>query len=363
LREIAMRIGLFGFPLTGKSTLFRLLTGVDPTGHGGRGDAAIGVARVVDPRLDVLTEMYQPKKKVPATVEYLDLAGMGKGEAAKVLPLDKLRTADALAHVVRAFRDENVPHSEGNIDPARDVDLMETEFLLADQIVVEKRIEKLEQQIQKTHKDEEKRELATLRRCMEALEAETPLRNLDLDEQEAKTIRGYTFLSQKPLLVVVNADEADSGKLDLGAAAFGLDGLAGRPRTAVVALSARIESEIAQLDDADAASFREDLGIHEPALARMIRASYGLLGRMSFFTVGDDECRAWTVPSGISAHKAAGTIHSDIERGFIRAELVAYDALVEAGSWSAARERGTLRLEGKDYVMNDGDVVNFRFNV
>jgi GTP-binding protein YchF len=358
-----MRIGLFGFPMTGKSTLFRLLTGTGGSGHAARGEAVVGMARVEDPRLDRLTAMYQPKKKVPATVEYLDLAGMEKGEAAKVLPLDKLRTADALAHVVRAFRDDNIPHPENSIDPARDVDLMETEFLLADQIVVEKRIEKLELQIKKTNKDDEKRELAVMKRCMEALESETPLRNLTFDESEQKALRGYTFLSMKPLLVVVNADEDDADKLGGGADAFGLGGLASRPRTEVVALSAKIESEIALLDEADADAFRSDLGIEEPALARMIRASYALLGLMSFFTVGEDECRAWTIPRGTVAQRAAGAIHSDIERGFIRAELIAYDDLIAAGTWSAGRENGTLRLEGKEYVMQDGDVVNFRFNV
>jgi len=358
-----MRIGLFGFPMTGKSTLFRLLTGIEGSAHAARGDAAVGIARVPDTRLDRLTAMYNPRKKVPATVEYLDLAGMEKGEASKVLPLDKLRTADALAHVVRAFRDDNVPHPEGSVDPARDVDLMETEFLLADQIVVEKRIEKLELQIRKTNKDEEKRELAVLARCMAALESETPLRNLEFDAAETKALRGYTFLSMKPLLVVVNADEDDASRLNEGAPAFGLGGLLERPRTAVVALSAKIESEIALLDPADADAFRSDLGIREPALERVIRASYDLLGQMSFFTVGEDECRAWTIARGTTAHRAAGAIHSDIERGFIRAELVAYDDLVAAGSWAATRDQGTLRLEGKDYVMADGDVVNFRFNV
>jgi GTP-binding protein YchF len=358
-----MKIGLFGFPMTGKSTLFRILTGVEPSAHAAPGEAQLGMTRVPDPRLTQLSSMYSPKKTTPATIEYLDLAGIEKGQAAKVLPLDQLRTADALAHVVRAFEDDNVLHAEGSIDPARDVTLMETEFILADQIVAEKRREKLELQVKKTNTPEDKRELALFQRVVEALEGETPLRNIEFSEDERHTLRGYTFLSLKPLLVVVNAGESDAGKLDAGAAAFGLEDVAGHPDTEVVALSAQIEAEISELDENDAASFRADLGITEPALDRLIRGSYALLGGISFFTVGEDECRAWTIRRGTVARRAAGSVHSDIERGFIRAELIAYDDLISAGSWNAGKEKGTSRLEGKDYVMADGDIVNFRFNV
>ena len=357
-----MLIGLFGFPLTGKSTLFRLLTGVEPSPRG-RGEAQVGVVRVPDARLDRLSQIYRPKKTTPATIEYLDLAGVEKGEASKALPLDRLRTAVALAHVVRGFRDESLPHSEGDVDPARDVDTMETEFILADHSVAERRVEKLRLQVQKTRNDDDRRELALLERCLDALEREIPLRNLEFAPEEDKLLRGYTFLSRKPLLLVVNAGEEDASRLDEGAAAFGLEQYLERPATHVVALSAKIESEIAQLDRDDAEAFREELGIGEPALDRMIRASYRLLGRISFFTVGNDECRAWTVREGTPARRAAGAVHTDIEKGFIRAELVGYEGLLQAGSWAAARERGALRLEGKGYVMRDGDVVDFRFNV
>lgn len=349
--------------MTGKTTLFSLLTGVEPSHHGGRGEVQVGIARVPDPRLDKLTAMYNPKKRVPATVEYLDIAGIEKGEAAKALPIDKLRTADALAHVVRGFADEAIPHAEGAIDPARDVETMETEFLLADLMVVEKRIGKLKLQIMKVQDEGDKKELALLERCLESLEAETPLRNMELTEDDLRKIRGYTFLTLKPLLVIVNADESDAGKLAGGAAAFGLADLEQRTGTHVIAMSAKIEAEIAQLEESEAAEFRADLGIGEPALQRTIQGSYDLLGQISFFTVGDDECRAWTIRKGTVAQKAAGSIHSDIERGFIRAELVAYDDLVSAGTWHDCRDRGTLRLEGKEYVFQDGDVVNFRFNV
>jgi len=358
-----MRIGLFGFPLTGKSTLFGLLTGASGTPQGSRGDAAVGIAKVPDPRLTRLSAMYKPKKTTPATVEYVDVPGVAKGESVEAAPLEQLRTVDALAHVVRAFRDESIPHGEGTVDPARDVATMETEMLLADHTIAERRIEKLELAVKKAGRDEDKKELELFKKCMSAIERGTPLRNLEIDDEDAKRLRGYTFLSRKPLLVVVNADEADAAKLDGPASAFGLGDMTGRPLTEVVALSAKIEGEIAGLSPEDAETFRADLGIQSPALDRMVRASYRLLGQISFFTAGEDECRAWTIRRGTKARSAAGVIHSDIERGFIRAELVAYDDLIAAGTWAACRDRGTLRLEGKDYPMKDGDVVNFRFGV
>jgi len=358
-----MRIGLFGFPMTGKTTLFGLLTGAEAPAHATRGEAQIGVTRVPDPRLDQLSAMYSPKKTTPATIEYLDLAGMEKGEAAKVLPLDQLRTADALAHVVRAFHDESIPHVEGAIDPARDAATMETELILADHTVAEKRVEKLELMVRKTNRDEDKKELEVLRKVVSTLERDTPLRNVEFNEAERRLLRGYTFLSLKPMLVVVNADESDAAKLSDGAAGFGLLALTDKPATAVVALSAKIEAEIGQLDSDDATAFAADLGITEPALDRMIRASYDLLGRISFFTVGEDECRAWTIRRSTTARAAAGTIHSDLEKGFIRAEVVAYDDLLAAGDWNAAKANATLRLEGKEYAVKDGDIVHVRFNV
>ncbi len=358
-----MRIGLFGFPRTGKSSLFGLLTGASAAPAGGRDAVHIGVSRVPDPRLDTLSAMHKPKKTTPATVEYMDLAAIEKGEAAESLPLEQLRTVDALAHVVRAFKDDAIPHVEGAIDAARDASTMETELILADHTIAERRIEKLALTVKKTNKDEDKKDLETLRKCLAALEKETPLRNLTFSDEEIKRMRGFTFLSQKPLLLVVNADESDASKLDAGAEAFGLAAFAGRPNTEVVALSAKIEAEISTLDRADADAFRAELGIGSPALDRMIRASYHLLGRISFFTAGEDECRAWTIRRGTKARQAAVVIHSDIEKGFIRAELCAFDDLVLAGSWAHCRDKGTLRLEGKDYAMQDGDVVNFRFNV
>lgn len=359
-----MRIGLFGFPMTGKSTLFHLLTGAPPPAHHAtRGEAQIAVTRVPDSRLPRLSELYQPKKTTPATVEYLDLPAMEKGHATEVLPLDQLRTADALAHVVRAFEDETIPHAEGPIDPARDVATLETEFIIADHSIAERRVAKIDELVRKANRDEDKKELELIRKVLSYLEQEIPLRNVEFHEPDRHQLRGYTFLSLKPLLIVVNAGEDDGPRLEQGAAAFGLQEFVEHPATEVVALSAKIESEIAELDAADRAAFMEDLGTHESALDRVIHASYRLLGAITFFTVSDNECHAWTIPRGTGARAAAGAVHSDMERGFIRAEVVAFEELMAAGSWQACRDQGTLRLEGKEYVVQDGDVIQVRFNV
>jgi len=358
-----MRIALFGFPMTGKSTVFSLLTGLEAPSHAARGEVVVGVSKVPDPRLDRLSDIYRPKKHTPATVEYIDLAGIEKGEVATGLPIDKLRTADALAHVVRGFGDDDVHHVEDTIDPKRDWETMETELLLADHTVAERRIGRLEELVGKPNREDERRELELLRKCLDALERGEPLRNIDLSDEEQLRVRGFAFLTMKPLLVIVNADEADGALLDRGPEAFGLEEAAARPDTEVVAMSAKIEAEIAHLDRENAEEFRADLGITEPALDRVIRASYRLLGNISFFTVSEDECRAWTIRRGSSARGAGGAVHTDIERGFIRAETVAYDDLVTVGSWAACRDKGTVRIEGKDYVVRDGDVIDFRFNV
>jgi len=359
-----MRIGLFGFPMTGKSTLFHLLTGAPlPAYRAGRGEAQLAVSKVPDPRLFHLSELHDPKKTTPATVEYLDLPSMEKGHAMDVLPLEELRTVDALAHVVRAFEDDSVPHSEGSIDAARDVATMETEFLLADHTIAERRVEKLELLVRKTNRDDHKKDLELMRKVLVELERGVPLRNVAFEDHEAFRLKGFTFLSLKPLLIVVNAGESDVMHVEEGPAAFGLDEAAGHASTEVMALSAKIESEIAELDAEARSAFMEDLGIRETALDRVIHASYHLLGYISFFTVGEDECRAWTIPHGTNARSAGSAIHSDIERGFIRAEVVTYVNLVEAGNWNACRDKGKLRLEGKDYVVKDGDTIVFRFNV
>jgi len=358
-----MKAGILGLSLAGKSTLFQLLTGAAAAAPGGRPEARVGVARVPDPRVFRLAQIFRPKKTTLATVEYADVPGVAKGEGGALVDLPALRGVDALVHVVRAFESETAPHPEGSVDPLRDARMLELEFILADLSTVERRLERLEANIKKATRAEDVQEKAVFLRLKEALEAEKPLRELGLDDAERRRLRGYALLSEKPLLVVANLGE--EGVRD--AAGFlersGLAAFATKPRVALCAVSAPIEAEMAELPPEDARAFREDLGLAEPGLDRVIRTSYELLGLVSFLTAGEDECRAWTIARGTRAHAAAGAIHSDIERGFIRAEVVAFDDLLAAGSLAACRERGTLRLEGKDYEVKDGDVINFRFNV
>jgi len=358
-----LRAGLIGFSSAGKTALFQLVTsGRDAAPKGGRADASVGVSRVPDERLDQLTALFNPRKRVPATVEFADIANVGGGKAGAQALLDvaPFRNADALLHVVRMFEDPSIPHPSGSVDPARDVRAMEDEVILADLGVVERRLERLERDLKKTATPDLRKEQELLVRCRETLESSRPLRALELGPEESKRLRGFQFLSAKPLLIVLNLDEAD---LASGTEAVGLAGieefLAGAA-TRAVPICARIELEIAQLDEADRAAFMADLGLKESGLDRVIRASYDLLGYISFFTVGEDECRAWSIPRDTPAVIAAGEIHSDISRGFIRAEVVRYEHLLARGTLAACRERGELRLEGKEYIVLDGDVINFR---
>ena len=357
-----LRAGLIGFPSTGKTSLFRLLTSArEGTRPGGRTEAHVGVSRVPDDRLDRLTAMFNPRKRVPATVEFADMAGAAHAEAKDLLDVAAFRNADALLHVVRAFRDESLPHPRGSVDPARDAQAMEDELILADLVVVERRLERLEKDLKKTPSADLEREQAVLVECRAALENGTPLRARPFAPDDLKRLRGFQFLSAKPLLLVLNIDEADLAQMDTAVARAGLERFLAGAATRAVPLCARIELEIAELEPADAVAFLADLGLRESGLDRVIRASYELLGYISFFTVGEDECRAWSIPRGTAAQVAAGEIHTDIARGFIRAEVVAYDRLVGRGSLAACREHGELRLEGKEYVVLDGDIINFRF--
>ena len=357
-----LRAGLIGLPATGKTTLFRLMTSARDAARPGQGkaEANVGVSRVPDPRLDRLTTMYTPRKRTPATVEFADLAGAGHQAGAKdLLDVAPFRNADALVHVVRLFADDSVPHPAGSIDASRDVRLMEDELLLADLVVVERRLERLEKDLKKSATAELKREQELLLEFRRALESGQPLRALALTADDVKRLRGFQFLSAKPLLIVLNVDESNISTLD--AAGAGLGAIADNVATRTVPLCAKIELEISELEPADARAFLDDLGLSESGLDRVIRASYDLLGYLSFFTVGDDECRAWSIPRGTPAQLAAGEIHTDIQRGFIRAEVVAYDDLIARGSMAACRDHGQVRLEGKDYVVKDGDIINFRF--
>jgi GTP-binding protein YchF len=357
-----LRAGLFGFPSSGKTALFQLLTSArDAPRAGGKTEANVGVSRVPDDRLDRLTTLFKPRKHVPATVEFADVAGTGAQTGAKaLLDLAPFRNADALLHVVRMFRDPAVPHPSGAIDAARDVRAMEDELILADLGVVERRLERLEREIKKNNTPDQRAEQEILVRCRAALEGGQPLRALGLSGDEAQRLRGFQFLSAKPLLLVLNLDEEDLPRADDAVGLAGLESFMSGAATRAVPICAKIELEIAQLEAADARAFMADLGLKESGLDRVIRASYDLLGYISFFTVGEDENRAWSIPRGTSAVLAAGEIHSDISRGFIRAEVVRYEQLLERGSLAACRDHGELRLEGKDYIVLDGDVINFR---
>jgi GTP-binding protein YchF len=358
-----LRAGLIGFPSSGKTALFQLLTSArEAPRSAGKAEANVGVSRVPDERLDRLTTLFKPRKHVPATVEFADIAGVGgvKTGASALLDVAPFRNADALLHVVRMFRDPAVPHPAGTIDPARDVRTMEDEVILADLGVVERRLERLERDLKKTATADLRKEQEILLRCRTALEEGRALRSLELAVEDAKRLRGFQFLSAKPLLIVLNLDEADLSQADQAVQLAGVESFLSGAATRAVPICAKIELEIAQLDPADAAAFMADLGLRESGLDRVIRASYDLLGYISFFTVGEDENRAWSIPRGTSAVVAAGEIHSDISRGFIRAEVVRYEHLLARGTLAACREHGELRLEGKEYVVQDGDVINFR---
>jgi GTP-binding protein YchF len=362
-----LRAALIGFGQTGKTTLFQLMTSAREAARAahGKGEATIGISKVPDGRLDRLTAMYNPKKRVPATIEFSDLATPVRAGAAQALvDVAAYKNADALVHVLRAFADPAVPHPSGSIDPARDAQAMEDELILADLGVAERRLERLEKDLKKSRTADLERERDVVTICRTALEEGRPLRSLDLQGDDLKRLRGFQFLSAKPLLIVFNLDEAglSAGATTVQAAdAAGLTPFLSRAATASVAVCAKIELEIAQLEPADAAACLSDLGLKDSGLDRVIRASYDLLGYISFFTVGEDECRAWSIPRGYSAQLAAGEIHSDIARGFIRAEVVAYDHLIARGSMAACRDHGEVRLEGKEYVVLDGDIINFRF--
>ena len=358
-----LRAGLIGFPSSGKTALFQLLTSARETPRAaGKSEANVGVSRVPDERLDKLTALFNPRKHVPATVEFADIAGVGgvKTGAAALLDVAPFRNADALLHVVRMFRDPAVPHPAGTIDPARDVRAMEDEVILADLGVAERRLERLERDLKKGPNADLRKEQEILLRCRAALEEGRALRALDLPGDDAKRLRGFQFLSAKPLLIVLNLDEADLPHADDAVRIAGIESFLSGAATRAVPICAKIELEIAQLDPPDAAAFMADLGLRESGLDRVIRASYDLLGYISFFTVGEDENRAWSIPRNTSAVLAAGEIHSDISRGFIRAEVVRYEHLVARGTLAACRDHGELRLEGKEYVVQDGDVINFR---
>jgi GTP-binding protein YchF len=355
-----VQLGILGLPKSGKTTLFNTLTASRQATdkYSTSAQTNMGAATVRDPRLVALRDLFNPKRYVPATVQYVDIPGMKRGESAESLDLAKLKTVDALVHVVRAFEDEEILHPEGSVDPARDVATMDLELILADHTIVEKRLERLDKATKRGLNPEETRERQILADIvMPALESEKPLREVELDPEDEKRLRGFQLLSAKPMLLVINVDEARA------AATPESLGIAERPNVRAVTVSAPIEQEISTLPPEEQREFLSDLGLTEPSLDRVTRASHELLGVIAFFTVGEDEVRAWTIRRGSKARDAAGAIHSDIERGFIRAEVVHCDDLIRLKTMAACRDAGLLRLEGKEYIMKDGDVAHFRFNV
>lgn len=357
-----MHIGIIGLPSCGKTTVFQTLTQSESPGTRSSGQVDTRIVPVPDTRLDTLTGMFTPRKVTPATIEFVDpliVGQQGMHYVESLLPL--MRDADALAHVVRAFHNPAVPHPQGDVDAPRDYHQLNSELLLADLAVVEKRCERLAKDVRKMKSHELESEYTLLLRCQEALENSQPLRYLELTEEERKRLRGFGLLSSKAQLVVLNLDETaipDEAE-QLAHFRAQLDD----PELNVIPVYGSIESEIAQLDPEEAAVFLQDLGLEQSGLDRFIRASYHLLNLCSFFTAGEKEVRAWTITHGMPAQQAAGVIHSDMARGFIRAEVTHYDDLIAGGSFAKARDAGKLRLEGKEYPVQDGDVLVIRFNV
>ena len=355
-----MKTGIIGLPQVGKTSLFKILTRAHIEAAAAHGSTHIGVAKVPDKRLDQLAALYKPKKTTYATVEYVDVGGIVHDKAKDSAYLVQLRQVDALAHVVRAFDDPANPHPAGSIDPVRDADSVELDLMLNDLEQITRRIERLEKDLKKKADPLHEKELALITRCKAALESEKPLREMEFHADEKKILTGFMFLSAKPMLYVINMSDDEAAELDRVVEKHKLQKLAGRPHTAVVGICGRIEAELAALEPAEAAELMSAYGLKESGLDRLIRATYELLGLIAFFTCGDPECRAWTIERGTHAQQAAGAIHSDIERGFIKAEVVHWDHLLADGSVARAREHGHYKLEGKYYVVQDGDVILFR---
>jgi len=375
-----MKTGIIGLPQVGKSSLFRILTKAHLSPSSNPRDAHVGVAKVPDERLDKLAAMYNPKKLTHASVEYVDLGAIGQEALKESAYLGHLRQVDAICHVVRAFEDDAIPHV-GSIDPLRDIKNVEFDLMVSDLGQIEKRLERVEKDLKKMKSPDLEKEFELLKKAKAHLETERPLRELEMTPEDKKRFRGFMFLSEKPILYVLNISESSElGKdLENAVAKYGVDkiiaepaeqgsaGRAGAPvptqagkNAGATAICGKVEAELAEMSDADAAEFLSSYGLKESGLSRLVNKTYALLGMISFLTAGEDECRAWTIPVNTRAVNAAGAIHSDLEKHFIRAETIRWDQLLEAGSEANARAKGILRLEGKDYIVQDGDVMHIR---
>ena len=358
-----MKTGIIGLPQVGKTSLFKILTKVDVSGrgHSNPREAHLGIAKVPDDRLDRLATQYNPKKLTHAVVEYADVAAIGEEALKETAFLTALRTVDALAHVLRAFDDPAIPHV-GEINPLRDAKTVDFDLIVSDLGQVEKRLERLEKDLKKMRSAELERENDLILRAKAHLEKELPLREMEITADDEKRIRGFMFLSQKPILYVLNVNESQTLGTDLEQAVekFGLKEISSRKNAGTTAICGKVEAELSEMSDDEAEEFLSSYGLKDSGLTRLIRKTYELLGVISFFTIGEDECRAWTVPRNSRAQAAAGAIHSDLEKHFIRAETIRWDTLLEAGSEANARAKGQLRLEGKDYIVQDGDILHIR---
>jgi hypothetical protein len=357
-----MKTGIIGLPQVGKTSLFRILTKAPLSdAYANPREAHIGVAKVPDDRLDKLAALYDPKKLTHASVDYVDVGAMSQDALKETAYLTHLRNVDALAHVVRAFDDPSISHV-GTVDPLRDIKNIEFDMMVSDLGQIEKRLERVEKDLKKMRTSELEKEFELLKRAKAQIESERPLREMEMTPEDKKRLRGFMFLSEKPILYVLNVSEStELGKeLESAVTKFGLLEVASKPNSGATAICGKVEAELAEMSEEDAAEFLGSYGLNDSGLTRLVRTTYRLLGLVSFFTAGEDECRAWTIPVNTRAAEAAGAIHSDLQKHFIRAETIRWDQLLEAGSEANARAKGILRLEGKDYIVQDGDVMHVR---
>jgi ribosome-binding ATPase len=360
-----MHIGIVGLPYTGKTTLFETIakTHLDPA-DAGKSDAHHAIVKVPDARMDLLSSMFNPKSTVYATIEFVDVVGLKKGETGSAQFtsnfLANVKTSDALVHVVRLFHDDGIPHIDGSLDAARDITSFETEFILSDMAILESRIDKIAKQIQKTGGDLLAKEQAVLTRCHAVLDKGRALREETFSPEELHILKTYQLLTIKPILIALNLDEKERPNLEATMQALRTS-TGDKVNTKFMSFFGKIEKEISQLPDEEAKLFMTEYGITESALTTLIREAYDLLGLQSFFTVGEDECRAWTITKGMTAQEASGVIHSSFVKKFIRAEVVGYNDFIEdGGSFAKVKERGRWRLEGKDYIVKEGDILTIR---